>query len=202
LPLVTQQGAAPFSFQLASLQVLEKNLESLSMHHSFKTKGLKLIRDAYLRNMINMTSHLVKERQGNMSHTKVMQVKNHGIFKAWADFTATLINVCFPEKAVEHAEFATALCSVGSLTQITDDLRDIQKDFHLGNINIFSAAIEGYGRNEAFRLIAQVYYNEEQVSRGILSRFMDEEKLQNIMFIPFYPFTISKSESSRRPSAS
>lgn len=192
LPTETQHGAAPFSFQLGCIQLLEKNLSSLTAHHGIV--DTHLIRNSYLRNMTNMTLHLVKERSTSLSYTTVIQVKNHGIFNAWADFTATLIGVFHPQQSDSDRKTITeALCSIGSLTQITDDLRDIQKDRALGNINIFTAALSANHQSEAFRSIAQVYYNEEQSCVRSLRQFVPHHKLQNILFIPFYPFTISKT---------
>ena len=186
----TQRGAAPFSFIFISLEILQDILTELKVVEAEDRERVIRVVTAEL---IAQTQFFAVERKEHISFEEVFKIKQLGVSGETFGVFAELIK-CLPlTKDVDIKKLKRGFMSLGSLIQITDDIRDVSVDRALNNANLVTAAYE-VDREETPDRIASIYGIESTTLSLTLGEIYAKDEFNRIKALPFYPFLINKLE--------
>jgi hypothetical protein len=188
--LNTQRGAAPFSFILTSLEILNDILDDLTVIDLNQRE--KIMRTVNSE-LIMQTQFFALERKEHISVSEVFKIKQLGVSGQTFGVLADLLIGVPLDRKVEYRDLKRGFMSLGSLIQITDDIRDISVDKALNNANIVTAAYES-SHTDAADQVGGLYAIETDTLLRVLKKIYDKDELSAISALPFYPFMINKLE--------
>lgn len=191
----TQKGASPFSFLLTSMLVIDKYLKDPDLHYSNAVR-IELL-STITQRLLRYTPYLTSERKQHLTTNEVLVMKQRNISGSATMIIAELIKPLLKYNDSDYENLSKGLFLLGSLTQITDDIRDANIDYILHNANLLNSVIEMIGENDAFEEVANIYLKEEGEARANLVKVMPVADANLILSIPFYPFFIDKSKLVR-----
>lgn len=180
--ITTQQGAAPFSFLLSSLKLINDSFNSID------------IAQTAIDNVISQTPYFTSERQKNLTPQQVLEMKQYKVSGKALSFVYALLRHFRPKLDVNIQK---ALTILGALAQITDDIRDQQIDRLLMNANYITACRDRYGTDMHSQQVAEEMSNERIKTQELLLKHMDAKKVNQILSIPYYPFFIDKEHYAK-----
>lgn len=186
----TQHGAAPFSFILLSFSIISDILnEASSLSPSSKLK----IQTAMYDRLAVQTRHFTSERDTNLKVEEVLEMKarrvNGQTLGVLADILTEFLN--YDEKT--RHDFEQGLLYLGSIEQITDDIRDIAIDGALRNANIVISS-QSFGSEAGAKVVARIYDQEQKSAKKFLTKFYRADELYSVLSLPFYPFMVDKQQ--------
>ncbi len=188
----TQKGAAPFSFVLMSFDIIRDILLELKQQgESVSCSGIERI---ITRSLLMQTRYFSAERINSLSVDEVLEIKQRQVSGAATSVIADLLQSVHKFDEGELQALRDGLIYVGSLTQITDDIRDAAVDATLRNANIVNVAREQFGHEEGMRQLSEIYSQEESTAKASLDQLYSEESVKLILSIPFYPFFVDKRQ--------
>ena len=192
----TQKGAAPFSFVLTSLSMVRDIVGEL------KARGLDVkcvdIERALTKSLLIQTQYFSVERVHTLKVNEILEVKQRQVS---GEATRVIADIMKPFLDLDDEQMTAldeGLVGLGSLTQITDDIRDAEVDATLRNANIVNAAMAQYGYEKGLTRLSEIYHNEEVTTRRAISRFYSDEHVKLVLSIPFYPFFVDKRQIRER----
>ncbi len=94
---------------------------------------------------------------------------------------------------VKAKQLHRGLVYLGSLTQITDDIRDKSIDAALRNANIVNTAHK-LGMVAGEKKLDEIYKDEVARARTHLEQIYSKDDVTMLLSLPFYPFMINKQE--------
>lgn len=186
----TQRGAAPFSFVFASLELLQDILLEFEV---VRAEDREYIIRIVTAELISQTQYFAMERKEHISFDEVFKIKQLGVSGQTFGVLAELLQRVPSTKPVDYRKLKRGFMSLGSLIQITDDIRDISVDLALNNANIVTAAFEA-DDSSAPEQVARLYAIEANTLSLTLGKIYTEGEFDNIKALPFYPFLINKLE--------
>lgn len=188
--LDTQRGAAPFSFLLVSLALLQEILQSI--RELDEHDQLAIMNDVH-GTLARQTRYFASERQSNMSIDDILEVKQRQVSgKTLALFGDILARYSgFSVAQARHLH--EGLVYLGSLTQITDDIRDRSIDAALRNANLVDTAYK-LGQVAGEKKLDAIYKEEVAHAQSHLEHIYAKEYANTLLSLPFYPFMIDKQK--------
>ena len=189
----TQRGAAPFSFTLVSLSILHDILKEIS---SLNAEQREQILENVNTALALQTRYFAAERQSNLDIDEVLEMKQRQVSGKTLSTLGGIIGLYLNFDAKQARHFSEGLTYLGSLTQITDDIRDLSIDAALRNANIV-AACHRLGSRAGNTRLERIYDNEVALTINHLKHIYSEDNLSVLLSLPFYPFMVNKQELER-----
>jgi hypothetical protein len=189
----TQYGAAPFSFLLTSISVLEDIL-SESSHLSDQSR-VQLI-GAMCNRLAAQTRFFASERQANLSAEEALEMKARKVNGQALGVLADILDAYVDLGDGKFETLEQGLLYLGSMEQFTDDIRDLTIDETLRNANIILSASRS-GPENAKQHIQRLFDLEVENARKYLLEIYGSSELRMIFSLPFYPFMIDKRKLSQ-----
>lgn len=187
----TQRGAAPFSFMLLSFSILTDILSSISQFN--QDERADIMREMYAV-LARQTRYFASERQASMSIDETLEVKQRQVagktLAMFGDIIARYTNM----SAAKAKRLHEGLVYLGSLTQITDDIRDKSIDSILRNANIVNTAARVLGDVAGEKRLDSIYQEEAGRAREHLEHVFTPQYVSVLLSLPFYPFMIDKQQ--------
>ena len=118
---------------------------------------------------------------------KVIEVKNREVSGEATAFFLEFARLQDSSKRKINQHVRQSLVYLGSLTQFTDDLRDLEEDRKDKNINLIIALRGLYGKN-ASNEWAKLYQREEQNMLRAIEKSRIDTDINLLKVIPWYPF--------------
>lgn len=185
----TQRGAMPFSFMLIISDIIHDVLSELGLDEAAINTMLRKVRSVYL----NEIRYFTPEKRRDLTADEVLEMKQRQItgqcLLPICDLLHALDSSALSDK--EWEKLRKGIVRLGSLTQITDDIRDESIDAILGNANLL---IVLKGDAEA---LAAIYQAEQQEMIECLRGIYDNHAIDALVSLPLYPFTIKKRGQRR-----
>lgn len=185
-----QKGAAPFSFVLISLSLIEDELRKLAI----SSEQSQQIHSEILSSLAIQTKYFTAERNANLSPDDVLEMKQRQVSGRSLLILATLISITSDLKPKEAQKLRRGLVYLGSLIQITDDIRDLETDTALRNANIVTASISDSGEEKGIEVLSKIFTSEVQLLQRFFVELYSEDEFRLILSLPFYPFFIDKAQ--------
>lgn len=186
----TQRGAAPFSFSLISLSVLQNILSEINnLSANDRLEIMQSIHTALAR----QTRYFASERQNSMSLAEVLEIKQRQVAGQTLALFGDVVSRYMQLDEKKAAHLHEGLIYLGSLTQITDDIRDKSIDSALRNANIVNTAHK-LGFTAGNKNLLTVYQDEVKNAKNHLLKIYQPEHVDTLLSLPFYPFMIDKSK--------
>lgn len=189
----TQRGAAPFSFLLVSLSILDDILKEIK---TLNAENRSHIIGKVYTALALQTRYFAAERQSNLDIDEVLEMKQRQVSGKTLSALGGIISLYlgFDDERTHH--FSQGLMYLGSLTQITDDIRDLPIDTALRNANIV-AACQRLGSHAGNARLEKIYDTEVALTVQHLKHLYSEDELSVLLSLPFYPFMVNKQELER-----
>lgn len=185
----TQRGAAPFSFVFISFDILYEVLNELDNLSGEDRE--KLMRDVSSV-LALQTRYFAAERQTNLDIQETLEMKQRRVSGKALAFFGELLGLYLSYSQKQLADLENGLMYLGSLTQITDDIRDQSVDMMLRNANIVLTAHRLLGVKAGNEKLNAIFDEEASLAKKYLSRFYDEKTVATLCSLPFYPFMVDK----------
>lgn len=122
---------------------------------------------------------------------KIIEIKNRKVSGESTKFFLNFAELAMEEKERFSQPIKDAMMFLGSLTQFTDDLRDLEEDRRDKNINLF-IALKGLHRKDAAHEWAKLYSAEEQNMVKTIEESKIKTDVELLKIIPWYPFFAKK----------
>lgn len=184
----TQRGAAPFSFTLVSFSIIFDILSSIDALSD--TDKLTIITKIYSV-LGKQTRYFASERQSSMSIEDTLEVKQRQVSGKTLALFGDVLAIYLKLNEAKTQQLHNGLIYLGSMTQITDDIRDRQIDTMLRNANIINTA-DKLGTTAAEIALDKIYQKEAFHASEHLKHVYDEDYIAILLSLPFYPFMINK----------
>jgi hypothetical protein len=184
-----QKGAAPFSFVLISLSLIEQELQRLPINREQSQQ----IHSEILSSLAIQTRYFTTERNENLSSDDVLDMKQRQVSGRSLLILASLISMASALEPEKVQKLRRGLVYLGSLIQITDDIRDLETDTALRNANIVTASIRDSGEEKGIEILSKIFTSEVQLLQRFFKELYTEDELRLILSLPFYPFFIDKA---------
>lgn len=180
----TQEGAVAFSTIAAFYELIIMYLVEANVDTSRQVEFIKTVNDS----LLTYTPFFTVERDRDPTVETVLEMKQHNVA---GHLVASLADIVVTMGLVEETQAISlkkGLFYVGSLMQMTDDIRDSQIDITLHNANLLNTCLSRHGDQgydvfatifEKERTLASQYFSESQCLKGV-----------KLMSLPFYPFCI------------
>jgi hypothetical protein len=186
----TQRGATPFSFILLSIEILYDILDEIDVIDSEQREQVMKV---VISELNEQTQYFSLERKEHISIEEVFKIKQLGVSGRTFAIFADLLQYLPMNRKVDLRKLKRGFMSMGSLIQITDDIRDISVDRALNNANIVTAAFES-NSVDAAEQVGGLYSIESDTLDLVLKGIYTKDELIVIRALPFYPFMINKLE--------
>lgn len=180
----SQRGAAPFSFMLVAFDIMAEISNELPIKAVDQLKLMAQIRHL----LVSQTRFFSLEKKLNIRADEVIEIKQRQVSGRSLAVLASILAV-LDDDALSDVDFASleqALVYVGSLTQITDDIRDLNLDKALRNANIITAL------EEDVTALTALYEEEARLATEFLGKVYDAPAATAVLSLPFYPFLVIK----------
>lgn len=184
----TQRGAAPFSFMLVSLGLLD---DVLSEVDDFTAEDRHKIINKVYEVLAIQARYFAAERQSNLDLDEILEVKQRRVSGRCLAFLGEVLSCYLKLKGDKEKALYDSLLYLGSLTQITDDIRDYSIDTTLRNANILVTA-HHLGRAAGNKKLEEIYAKEAELARINLLKNYDAKYVKELLSLPFYPFMVDK----------
>lgn len=191
----TQRGAAPFSFVFVSFALLHDILTEIK---SLNSTARDMIMKDLAAVLARQSRYFASERQNNLDIMETLEMKQRQVSGATMAFFGELVGAYLSFEAEALGSFVQGLVLLGSLTQITDDIRDQSIDKILHNANIVVNAHQLLGVAAGNLKLAAIYSEEAINMQKLLTAFYKTDELSVICSLPFYPFMVNKQALERR----
>lgn len=168
------------SFNTAAMNIMQKN----SMTDTAKYEIMRLMTNSLLHQVVYFTKEKCKQ-----SPEEVLEIKERQVSGKATSFMAELLNIQFTIDSQKLSAIKNALFYLGSLTQFTDDLRDLKKDESTGNANLIVSLKDKFGSN-AMREFNKLYDTEEALMLSEISTSGIAANTALLRAIPWHPFLI------------
>lgn len=122
-----------------------------------------------------------------LSPEGIIDVKNRKVSGESTAFFLEFAGLESSQRNRINQQLKQSMTDLGSLTQFTDDLRDLEEDRRDKNINLM-IALKGLHGKEATTEWARLYNKEEQSMVGAIERLGIEADINLLKVIPWYPF--------------
>jgi hypothetical protein len=186
----TQRGAAPFSFLLVSFSLLSQILNDITtLSTDAKHTIIQKVYDA----LALQTRYFAAERQSNLDIEEILEMKQRQVSGKTMSLFGDVLGLYLKLSDKKREILCQGLVYLGSLTQITDDIRDQAIDRTLRNANIVLSAQE-LGLSAANSKLSSIYTNEAKLAANYLKRLYSEEEVYVLLSLPFYPFIVNKQQ--------
>jgi len=190
----TQRGAAPFSFVFISFDILYEIISEVT-HISIEDR--ERIMHRMSGELARQTRYFASERQSNLDIEETLEMKQRQVAGKALAFFGELIGAYLGYDAKQLADLCHGLMYLGSLTQITDDIRDQSVDMMLRNANIVIIAHKLLGVKAGNEKLNAIFDNEVALATRHLSHFYDDKQVSELCSLPFYPFMVDKQELAK-----
>ena len=184
-----QKGAAPFSFVLISYELILQEIQQQNAFSDLQT--LALLRDINA-NLALQTQYFASERRVDLTENEVLRIKQEQVTGKSLSILAEFIKPLGLLDNTELRLLEKGLYYLGSLTQITDDIRDLDIDSTLKNANFINSSIACHGEELGIKIVSEIFEEHVNKVKGYLQTIYSEEDLKVILSLPFYPFIIDK----------
>ena len=191
----TQHGAAPFSFILISFSILGdllRDIDSLDAESRYQ-----ILQSVYTA-LALQTRYFAAERQHNLDVMEVLEIKQRQVSGKTLSLLGDILGRYLQYDTDKSQLLQCGLMYLGSLTQITDDIRDLSIDTALRNANIVTACYR-LGKLAGVAQLASIYNKEVTHAKKYLVGFYDTAELSTLLSLPFYPFMVNKQELEGAP---
>lgn len=185
--LDAQRGAAPFSFSLISLAIIGEILDSQETLSKKKAAILSAIYDR----LASQTRYFALEKQTNLTADNVLEIKARKVSGKTLGILADLLRHYLGLSNKEFKHLEKGMMYLGSMEQITDDMRDVHVDSTMHNANIVVAALK-YDHPSGISKLTDLFNQENKNAERCLSCLYKPNDLKIILSLPFYPFMIDK----------
>ncbi|MBL7491550.1 hypothetical protein, partial [Frankia sp. AgW1.1] len=186
--LDTQHGAAPFSFLLIAIDIMYDVLDDISV---LSDRSRLRIADRLVESLALQTRYFAAERRADLTPQDVLEMKQREVSGQTLGVVADILSYVPSKREVDIERLRKGLVYLGSLTQITDDIRDMDLDRQMHNANIVNSYVRVQG-GSALGALADTYDKEATLASEFLDSYTTEE-LSTLMSLPLYPFVIDKS---------
>lgn len=184
-----QRGAAPFSFVLLSYELILQEVQNQEMFSDLQT--IVLLRDINA-NLALQTQYFASERKVDLTEYEVLRIKQEQVTGKSLSILAEFIKPLGLLEDDKLRSLEKGLYYLGSLTQITDDIRDLDIDSTLKNANFVNSSVACHGEELGIKIVSDVFEDHVMRVRKYLRDIYGEEDLGVILSLPFYPFIIDK----------
>ncbi len=185
--LDAQRGAAPFSFSLISLAIIGEILDSQEVLLEKKAAILSAIYDR----LASQTRYFALEKQANLSADNVLEIKARKVSGKTLGILADLLRHYLGLSDEVFKKLEKGMMYLGSMEQITDDMRDLHVDNTLHNANIVIADMQ-YGQESGISKLTELFNQENKNAQECMMELYKASQLKTILSLPFYPFMIDK----------
>jgi len=184
-----QRNAVPFSFLILTLSAITQELESsTTLSNQAKLNILSLIQ----ANLAEQAKYFAQEHKENPTIDEALSIKRH-VAGISLYVIADILNGLGLVKDSDLGDFKQGLYCLGTLSQITDDIRDYETDSKLGNTNIVKACVDNRGTVRGIDEVSKIFDSYLKKTKEKLSVVYNEEEIMLIISLPFYPFMIDKN---------
>lgn len=134
--------------------------------------------------------YFLVENETNISPEEVLEIKQHCVSGEATSFIVECAVVNGLDLGTSVLHLKKALYYLGSLTQFTDDLRDMDEDMKNSNLNLINVINQSNAPKNTF---VQMYSNDQKLMLESLEKVPEITGTAVFIAIPWYPFFIPKS---------
>lgn len=179
-----QEGAMPFAIIFMLQKLLRGYVEETGASASDKSEFLFLVNDM----LLSYTPNFALERRSERTPEIVLRIKQHNVSGKIVAMLADIGGlVCDDTAKLEILR--KGLFYVGSVMQMTDDLRDAEIDNMLNNANLLNAYTYQRGDEIGLQEFSEFFVQEYRRASQCLEP-LSPGQTKLLLSIPFYPFCL------------
>lgn len=186
----TQHGAVPFSTIFMALELVDQYLTKANATAEQKIKIFQIIS----KNLLSYTQFFATERSIDATIEEVFEMKQRQVSAKVVAILADLVEPFTRLSSAKKQALSNGMFYLGSMMQITDDIRDAETDKVLKNANLMNVCHHVLGEAEGAKHFTEIFENESTLAKENLEKVFEEKHVSYLMSLPFYPFCIEGKE--------